>query len=415
MKIGIVSQWFRPEPAYLPTNLADDLAERGHEVRVLTGFPNYPDGKIYPGYRQRWGELTREGEISLRRVPLYASHDSSALKRIGNYLSFAATSSAAAVRYLADVDAIYVYLTPATVAAAPELLRKLRGIPVVIHVQDLWPESVTSSSMGPKGAVARLTDRVLHKAMKHIYAASAAVAVIAPTMRDIVIRRGADPAKTRVVLNWADETLFHPVPATAESRQAIGYRDRCTIMFAGTMGPFQNIHASVRAATAVSGANNVDLVFVGSGIAQESAQKLATELRATNVRFLGRRPAADMPALYSAADYQLVTLRDLPIFHGTIPSKLQAALACGSPVVVSAPGDCTTLVENHGIGLACQPDDWRALANCFSQAAKTPPSERIEMARRASALYAAEMSRPACVDQLEAMLIEAAAHRRPTR
>jgi colanic acid biosynthesis glycosyl transferase WcaI len=415
MKIGIVSQWFRPEPAYLPTNLADDLAERGHEVRVLTGFPNYPDGEIYQGYRQRWGELTREGEIALRRVPLYASHDSSALKRIGNYLSFAATSSAAALRYLADVDAIYVYLTPATAAAAPALLRKLRGIPMVIHVQDLWPESVTSSSMGPQGSIGRLADRILHKAMGHIYAMSAAVAVIAPTMRDIVINRGADPAKTRVVLNWADETLFHPIPATAASRQAIGHRDRCTIMFAGTMGPFQNIHASVRAAAAVSGANNVDLVFIGNGIAQESAQKLATELRTPNVRFLGRRPAADMPALYGAADYQLVTLRDLPIFRGTIPSKLQAALACGSPVVVSVPGDCAALVENHGVGLSCPPEDWRALADRFSQAAKTSPSERTEMARRARALYEAEMSRRPAIDRLEDMLIEAAVHRRPAR
>jgi glycosyltransferase involved in cell wall biosynthesis len=186
-------------------------------------------------------------------------------------------------------------------------------------------------------------------------------------------------------------------------------------MFAGTMGPFQNIHASVRAAAAISGANNVDLVFVGSGIAQESAQKLATELGASNVRFLGRRPAADMPALYGAVDYQLVTLRDLPIFRGTIPSKLQAALACGSPVVVSVPGDCAALVENHGVGLACPPDDWRALADRFGQAAKIPPSERTDMARRARALYESQMSRKAGVDQLEDMLIEAAARRRPTR
>jgi colanic acid biosynthesis glycosyl transferase WcaI len=415
MKIGIVSQWFPPEPAYLPGDLADDLAERGHEVRVLTGFPNYPDGQIYPGYRQRWGAPTRDKTISLRRVPLYANHDSSSLKRIGNYLSFAATSSAAGLRYLADVDAIYVYLSPATAAAAPALLRKLRGTPVVIHVQDLWPESVTSSPMGPQGSAGRLADRILHKAMRHIYGMSAAVAVIAPTMRDIVIARGADPATTRVVLNWADETLFRPVPATDESRQAIGHRDRCTIMYAGTMGPFQNIQASVRAAAAVSHAHNLDLVLLGSGIAERSAETLAASLDAENVRFLGRRPAADMPALYGAADYQLVTLRDLPIFRGTIPSKLQAALACGSPVVVSVPGDCAALVENHGVGLACPPDDWRALADRFAQAAKTPPAERTDMGRRARALYEAQMSRKSGVDQLEDMLIEAAVHRRRTR
>jgi glycosyltransferase involved in cell wall biosynthesis len=186
-------------------------------------------------------------------------------------------------------------------------------------------------------------------------------------------------------------------------------------MYAGTMGPFQNIEASVRAAAAVSAAGNVDLVLIGSGIAQESAQTLAAELQAPNVRFLCRRPAAEMPALYGAADYQLVTLRDLPIFKGTIPSKLQAALSCGSPVVVSVPGDCAALVEDHGVGLACPPDDWRALADRFGQAAKTPPSERTDMARRARALYESHMSRKAGVDQLEDMLIEAAARRRPAR
>jgi glycosyltransferase involved in cell wall biosynthesis len=412
VKIGIVSQWFPPEPAHIPGDLADELAARGHEVRVLTGFPNYPDGKVYPGYRQRWGELTHDGAKSLRRVPLYANHDASAVKRVGNYLSFAATSSVAALRYLTGVDVIYVYLTPATAATAPALLQKLRGIPVVIHVQDLWPESVTSSAMGPQGVMGRLTNRLLHKAMSQIYAMSAGVAVIAPTMRDIVVQRGANAATVRVVLNWADEALFRPLATTAAARQDIGHRDRCTIMYAGTMGAFQNIEASVRAASAVSDAGELDLVLVGSGTAQESAQTLATELQAPNIRFLGRRPAADMPALYGAADYQLVTLRDLPIFRGTIPSKLQAALACGSPVVVSVPGDCAALVENNGVGLACQPDDWRGLADRFTQAAKTPSSERVEMGRRARAFYEAEMSRKAGVDQLEDMLIEAADRRR---
>jgi colanic acid biosynthesis glycosyl transferase WcaI len=413
MKIGIVSQWFRPEPAYLPGDLADELAGRGHEVRVLTGFPNYPEGRIYPGYRQRWAGPTRDGAITLRRVPLYANHDTSPARRVANYLSFAATSSVAAVRYLAGVDVVYVYLTPATAFLAPALLRKLRGTPVVIHVQDLWPESVTSSALVPQGTPGRLAGRVLHRAMTAVYAMSDAIAVIAPTMRDIVVERGADPATVRVILNWADETLFRPVAATAAARDNIGHRNRCTIMYAGTMGPFQNLEASVRAAAAV--ADTADLVLIGSGIARQPAQTLATDLGADNVRFLDRRPAADMPALYGAADYQLVTLRDLPIFRGTIPSKLQAALACASPVVVSVPGDCAALVENHGIGLACPPDDWRALADRFSQAAKTPPDERTDMARRARALYETTMSRRAGVDQLEDMLTEAAARRRPNR
>jgi colanic acid biosynthesis glycosyl transferase WcaI len=407
VRIGVVSQWYPPEPAYLPSNVAEELAARGHEVRVLTGFPNYPDGRLYPGYRQRWGHRSVAGGVTTRRVPVYPSHDASGVRRAANYLSFAATSAVAAVRFLAEVDVLYVYLTPATVFAAPALLHALRRIPSVIHVQDVWPESVTCSSMAPRGLAGRLTGRALHTAMRWMYRCAASIAVIAPSMRELVIERGASAAKVRVVLNWADEDLFHPVGPTDAARGQIGHRDRCTIMYAGAMGPFQNIADSVRAAAAVEHTGQVDLVLVGSGVEEAPARALSNELGATNVRFLGRRPASEMAALYGAADYQLVTLRDLPIFRGTIPSKLPAALSCGSPVVVSVPGDCADLVERGGLGLACPPDDWRALADRFLAAAAVSRVDRAEMARRAGESYRAEMSKRAGVDRLADMLAEA--------
>lgn len=408
MKIGVVSQWYPPEPAFIPANLAEDLAARGHQVQVLTGFPNYPDGKIYPGYRQRWaGRCTLNG-VAVRRVPLYPSHDSRAARRAANYLSFAATSSLAGLRSLADVDVVYVYLTPATVFAAPALLRMLRGTPVVIHVQDIWPESVTASPMAPTGVAGRAVDGILHAALRRVYRMASSIAVIAPSMRDLVVHRGADPNRVRVVLNWADEALFRPVERTEAARRQIGHRDRCTIMYAGAMGPFQNIEDSVRAAAAVEHTARLDLVLVGSGIAEASARALTSRLAAGNIRFLGRRPPSDMAALYAAADYQLVTLRDLPIFRATIPSKLQAALSCGSPVVVSVPGDCTALVEQGRVGLACPPEDWQALAARFVEAATLGHTERAAMAQRAREKYRAQMSRQAGVDQLEDMLMEAA-------
>ncbi|MFI5494851.1 glycosyltransferase family 4 protein [Actinoplanes sp. NPDC051859] len=408
MKIGIISQWYPPEPSSIPANLADGLVARGHDVRVLTGFPNYPDGKIYPGFRQRWGHASRQDGVTVRRVPLYASHDSSPVRRAANYLSFAATSTAAAWQFLADVDAVYVYLTPATVFAAPALLKLLRGVPSVIHVQDLWPESVTQSSMAPSGAIGRSVERALHAVMRRVYRSAAGVAVIAPTMRDMVIERGADPDRTRVVLNWADEDVFRPVPLSPEARRVIGHRDRCTVMYAGAMGPFQNIPTAVRAAASLSERREMDLVLAGSGIEEQAARNLVTELGADNVRFLGRLPMDEMAALYAAADFQLVSLADKPIFRGTVPSKLQAALACGSPVVVSVPGDCATLVETHGVGLASPPDDWRALAERFQHAAKLSVDERAAMARRSLEVYRTQMSRQAGIDQLEDMLIAAA-------
>jgi glycosyltransferase involved in cell wall biosynthesis len=417
VKIGIISQWYPPEPASaVPSSLAGELAARGHEVRVLTGFPNYPDGRIYPEYRQRWKDQSTTDGVTTRRVPLYPSHDNSAVRRAANYLSFAATSSLAAVRYLAGVDALYVYLTPATAFAAPALLRLLYRIPTVIHVQDIWPESVTQSSLAPQGASGALMHRTLSTTMRWMYRWAAGIAVIAPTMRDLVVERGADPEKVRVVLNWTDESLFRPVERTESARREIGYRGRCTVMHAGNIGSFENIDDAIRAAAAVEQSGQVDLVMVGTGFAERSAQELTRQLGANNVRFLGRRPPSEMAALYSAADYQLVSRLDLPIFQSTIPSKLAAALSCGAPVVVSVPGDCARIVERGGAGLSCPPEDWRALADRFTRAAAFSSDDRARMAQRARETYESQMSMRIGVDELENMLRTAAANgRRPRR
>jgi glycosyltransferase involved in cell wall biosynthesis len=405
VRIGVVSQWYPPEPGFIPASLASELATRGHSVRVLTGYPNYPDGRLYPGYRQRLSDVTTDGMLALRRVPLYPSHDTSALRRAGNYLSFAAASALAAPRHLGGVDAVYVYHPPATAYAPAALLWLLRRVPAVLHVQDVWPESVTGSSMVRGRRTGRLLGSALGRLMRLIYRSAAGIAVIAPSMRDLVTARGADSDVVRVVLNWTDEELFRAVPPTSSARAAIGHRGRCTVMYAGNIGPFQDLEVAVRAAARTGSA--VDLVIAGSGIHESSVRELASSLGADNVRFLGRRQPEEMAELSAAADFQLVTLRDLPAMRRIIPSKLQSALACSCPVIVSAAGDCAELVVEQRVGFVSPPGDVDALASVFTTAAALPEAERAAMGHRAGQAYRALMSRRAGVDALEDMLSRA--------
>ncbi|TYB96175.1 glycosyltransferase family 4 protein [Micromonospora sp. WP24] len=409
MRIGLISQWYPPEGAIIPGKLARELAERGHEVRVLTTFPSYPYGRVYPGWRQTWRHRETDGAVRIRRVPAYPSHDTSALRRALSHLSFGASSATVGVRWLSGVDVTYVYHPPPTSVAAAALLRVARRTPIVLHVQDLWPESVMHSGMAPTGRGGRALERTVGGLMRRTYRLADTVVAISPTMAERVVARGADPAKVRVVWNWTDDALFRPVPATDEARAALGHRGRCTVMFAGNLGLLQGLETAIRAAAAAR--DRVDLVMVGSGADEDRARRLAAELGAENVRFVGRRPAEQMADLYAAADWQLVCLRDVPALRAAVPSKLQAALASGVPVVASVGGDTAALIRSTDVGLVSPPEDWRALAERFAEAATLPAAVRQEMGHRARQVYQERMSLRVGVDQFEDILTKAAAQR----
>ncbi|MET8529339.1 glycosyltransferase family 4 protein [Micromonospora sp. NPDC005172] len=400
MKIGILSYHFPPEPAFIPGSLAEELAARGHEVRVLTGFPDYPGGHVYPGWRQRWHHETHSRRLTVRRVPRISGGAASPGARMASYLSFAGSASLAARRFLADVDALYVFQLPATTFATAAVLRLLARVPVVLHVQDVWArDGVDAAGDG------RWSAR-MGAAMTRIYRSAARVAVAAPSMRDLVVAAGADPGRVHLVLNWTDERIFYPATPGAAARQMVRRDRRCVVMHAGTIGPRQGLETAVRAAAALD--RTMDLVLVGSGADERRVRGLAADLKAENVRFLDRRSPVDMPELYAAADYQLIMLRDLPELRGMVPGKLQAALSCAAPVVASAGGDTADLVERARAGLSCPPEDWAALADRFWLAATIPPPARTEMGRRGRQTYLREMSLPDGVDRIERLLHEAA-------
>ncbi|MEU7714670.1 glycosyltransferase family 4 protein [Micromonospora chalcea] len=400
MRIGILSYHFPPEPAFVPGSLAEELVARGHDVRVLTGFPDYPGGHVYPGWRQRWRHQTHSERLTVRRVPRYAGGDGSPRSRTASWLSFAGSAALAGPGLLRGVDALYVFGHPAVTFAASGLLRLLGRTPTVLHVQDVWAEHE------PDPERSRREPARLEAATRRLYREAALVAVSSPSMGDLVRARGVEPARVRTVLNWTDERIFRPTQAGPAVRRMVRRDDRCVVMHAGTIGARQGLETAVRAAAALG--DRMDLVLVGSGPQERRVRGLAADLGADNVRFVERRSAVDMPQLYAAADYQLVAQRDRPELRGTVPAKLQAALSCAAPVVASAGGETAELVERARAGLSCPPEDWAALADRFWLAAAIPVAARIDMGRRGRGVYLREMSMRAGVDRIEALLHEAA-------
>lgn len=403
MKILIVSQWFEPEAHYKGLVFAKALRDRGHDIEVVTGFPNYPGGTLYPGYTIRPYQREVMDGITVHRAPLYPSHDGSSVKRALNYTTFAA-SSAIGTMLRTRPDVTYVYTPPATAALGPYALRKLRGVPYVLDIQDLWPDTLSATGMvnSPRllaaiGGWTRLS-----------FNGAARIAVLSPGFRDRLIARGIASDKIRVIPNWS----YEPAPVTAPSPPPPDWPTRdgsFDVLFAGNMGLAQGLDTVIDAAKILHQRSvRARFVMIGSGLDLDRLARRAMEENVGNMIFLARRPAEAMAAAFDAADALLVHLRDDPLFAITIPSKTQSYLLAGKPILMGVRGDASNLVDQAGAGLSFTPDDPPALADAVERMISTGPAGRADMGRRGTAFYWDRLSFSKGVDAFEALLQEAA-------
>lgn len=407
MRIGMISQWYEPETgsAAHPTAIAQALHRRGHQVDVITALPSYPLGRIYPGYRRRIRQFEDRDGVRLMRVPDVPSHDQSALRRALSLTSFA-SSATAQVGWLRNADACLVYLTPATVGAAAMALKAAAGVPYVLYVQDLWPETVTASGFIGSERINRAVESSLNVFLRRLYQGASGIAALSPTMARTLADRGSRVPPVSIP-NWIDEDVFGPAePAWLPP-------GRTWLMYAGGIGEVQALHHAVRALALLSDRPDIGLALVGEGTALPGLEALARQ-RGVSDRLLvmGRRPMADMPGLMAAAGAQVVSLKDLPLFRGTIPSKIQASLACGAPVVCAVAGDAADLVTRSGGGIVVPPEDAGALADAFRRIADSSFEDRRAMGQRGRDTYERDLSSSAGGAMLEEMLQTAAKTRR---
>ena len=201
MRILFVTQWFDPEPTFKGLAFARELTRLGHQVQVLTGFPNYPGGKVYPGYRVRLLQRESIDGIDIVRVPLYPSHSRSSVGRIANYVSFAAAATFIGPLVVTRPDVIYAYHPPATVGMPALVLRLIFGARLVYDIQDMWPDTVTATGMLRAGWMIRL----LSGWCQFIYRHADHLTVLSPGFKRALISRGVESAKISVIYNWCDE------------------------------------------------------------------------------------------------------------------------------------------------------------------------------------------------------------------
>jgi colanic acid biosynthesis glycosyl transferase WcaI len=405
VRIGIISQWYDPEVGAAATfaSIARTLAERGHEVLVVTGFPNYPSGTIYPGYRQRFHHRETVDGIQVHRAPLYASHDRRTVGRAANYLSFAMSGTVVTLSALKDVDVVLACSGPMTAAIPAVALNAMHRVPYALLVQDMWPQSVTASGFrgtSPDGKI----EHALERLCDAVYRRAAAIAVTSPGMAPLIAERGVPSAKITMVANWADETYFRPVSPRPSVPAEFGGWPQFAVMYAGNLGEVQDLGIVVEAADLLRDRADIGFVFVGGGVAEASLWTDVRQRKLANVRFLGSQPRERMSDILALGDVQLICLRDLPVFRSTLPSKIQATLAAGRPIIGAVAGDAAAIIDASGAGVAVPPGSAPALAAAIDRMSRLRGDRRDRLGRNGRTYYETELGRAAGGARLETLL-----------
>jgi len=378
MRILLLTQWYPPEPAHTPEEFITTLHEFGYDVEVLTGFPNYPSGNLFPGYKLRpWMKEERDG-IPIGRAFLYPDHSRSGFKRALNYISFALSSAILGKWLVQKPDIIFVYHPPLTIGIPGIILSKLWRIPFVYQVQDMWPETLRATGM-------LSNERILHWIdvfARAIYKRANAICVISPGFRRNLIEKGVPDEKLHVISNWVDTSVYYPAEPDAELAQKLGLDGKFNIMYGGNIGAAQALDVVLEAANRLQDHPQIQFVLVGDGVALPALQQKAQAMGLTNVKFLGRYPAAEMANLYALADVLLVHLKDDPLFQITIPHKIFAYLASAKPILAAVRGDAADVIEEIGAGLVCPPEDVQALVETTLAFYEMSDEELAEMGER---------------------------------
>jgi colanic acid biosynthesis glycosyl transferase WcaI len=388
MRILYLSQWFEPEPNNSKTEaFLNGLKQAGHSLTVATGIPNYPGGKIYPGYRIRPFQREQLMGFDVHRLPLYPSHGRSSIGRILNYGSFFLSALIYGLFNAGRFDLVYVYHPPITVGLAAAIFGRLRRIPFVLEIQDLWPDSVTASGMAGTGRLARILNRLCNFA----YRRAETVVVQCPGMKEKLVERGVPASKISVVYNWTDEAaLDRPTPVMIDG---LGNPALFTLVYAGNLGRAQSVHTLIEAMRlAAARAPALRLLIIGDGVEEENLKALAWEIGASNVSFHPRLTRNEVGSVYSQAGGLIVSLTRQELFAFVIPTKTQAYMAAGRPLLMAVNGDAARLVDVAQAGITVPPEDPEAMADAMVRICTMDKDERERMGANARAYYREHLS-----------------------
>jgi len=406
MHILFLSDNFPPE-TNAPASRLHEHAKRwvasGHKVTVVTCAPNFPQGKVHDGYKNRWYARESLDGIDVVRVKTFIAENKGFLLRTIDYVSFMVAGFIGGL-FQRRADVVVATSPQFFAAVAGWLLAVVKRRPFVFELRDLWPASLEAVG-ALKGSLAL---RLFERLELFLYRRAAAVICVTRAFVADLTRRGIDPRKLHVVTNGVDLDQYEPLSGPSPLRKSLGLEDRFVVGYVGTHGMAHALERVLDAAAALKGRSRVHFLFVGDGAAREALVARATSEALDNVTLHGSLPKDQMPAVWGACDAALVHLKDTPLFTTVIPSKIFEAMGMGLPIVLACPaGEATHIVEETGAGVTVPPERPELLAEALHALASDPRRTRdlAATSRGAAPLFSRDHLADAMLRTLEAVAL----------
>lgn len=375
MKILVVSQYFYPENFRI-NDLCCELVQQGHEVTVLTGIPNYPEGKFYKGYglskrlKEEWNGM------NIIRVPIVPRMNNKIALML-NYLSFVLTGCVyTKFKKMPKYDLVYVFeVSPITVALPAITYKKKYNVPIIMNVQDLWPENIQAVTGLSNPTILKYIDKMVDYIYKHCDL----LLTSSQCFVDKIISRGHSKEKVKYWPQYASG-FFNKIDVHPQDPVKKELDGEFNVVFTGNIGYAQGLDVIIDAAEILKENKSIRWHFVGDGRAkQELEERVVKQGLQDSVKFWGRKPETEMPKYLSVADAALLVLKKDKVFEMTLPAKLQTYLACEVPVLASIDGEAAQTIMQAKAGYIAPAGDGEALAKIVEEMYQTPKVQREVM------------------------------------
>jgi len=399
MKILIVTQYFYPEN-FKSNDMAFELQKRGHDVTVLTGIPNYPEGKIYEGYSFSKNRKQVINGVEIIRALLLPRGKGGGIRLFLNYFSWAFFASLKAGKLASNkkFDAIIVHEPSPITQFYPALaVKKIQKTPIYFWVMDLWPESLEIAG----GVKNRFVLNFFTKMVQKFYKESEKILITSKGFKKSILEKGDFGDKIEYFPNWAEDAissgnLNYPIP---------GLPDGFKIMFAGNIGEAQDLESIMHTALKLKNNKNIKFILVGDGRKMPFVQDFIKENNLEEIVYtVGRFPVEAMASFFNIADILLVSLKDDPIFNLTVPAKVQAYMSSGKPIVAMLNGEGSENIKEAQCGFAVSAGDSEKLAETIQFVSQKSKEELNEMGLNGKKFYEKHYKMEECISNLEKII-----------